>query len=50
MADHLHIVRALEDRDPELAAALAKVNVLSALRMFEELLRNGDQERETGVD
>jgi DNA-binding GntR family transcriptional regulator len=45
VADHLHIVRALEDRDAELAAALAKANVLSALRLFEELLHNGDHER-----
>jgi DNA-binding GntR family transcriptional regulator len=49
VADHLHIVRALEDRDPELAAALAKANVLSALRLFEELLHNGEQEREMEV-
>jgi DNA-binding GntR family transcriptional regulator len=46
VADHLHIVRALEDRDPELAAALAKANVLSALRLFEELLHNGEHGRE----
>ena len=46
VADHLHIVRALEDRDPELAAALAKANVLSALRLFEELLHDGEHGRE----
>lgn len=46
VADHLHIVRALEDRDAELAAALAKANVLSALRLFEEMLQNGEHERE----
>jgi DNA-binding GntR family transcriptional regulator len=49
VADHLHIVRALEDRDAELAAALAKANVLSALRLFEALLHNGEHEREMGA-
>lgn len=46
VADHLHIVRALEDRDAELAAALAKANVLSALRLFETQLYDGGGESE----
>lgn len=50
VADHLHIVRALEERDPELAAALAKANVLSALRLFEEMFADGKHSREIGAE
>lgn len=50
VGDHLHIVRALEERDPDLAAALAKANVLSALRLFEELLPNGEHSGELEVE
>lgn len=38
IADHTHLVDALEDRDPVLASALASANVLGALRMLETML------------
>lgn len=44
LADHLHLVRALGERDVELAAALAKANVLGALRTLESLLQNAGSE------
>jgi DNA-binding GntR family transcriptional regulator len=37
-ADHARLVDALEDRDTDLAAALAKANVLGALRVLERVL------------
>ncbi len=37
-ADHARLVDALEDRDAELAAALARANVLGALRVLERVL------------
>jgi DNA-binding GntR family transcriptional regulator len=45
LADHLHLVRALEERDAELAAALAKANVLSALKALEKLLSSTGTEQ-----
>ncbi|GGG44134.1 GntR family transcriptional regulator [Caldovatus sediminis] len=42
LADHLRLVSALEDRDLELASALAKANVLGALRALERMLAGGD--------
>ena len=38
IADHSRLVTALEDRDPALAAALVKANVLGALRELEAML------------
>ena len=37
LADHTRLVSALEDRDAELASALIKSNVLTALKVFEQM-------------
>jgi DNA-binding GntR family transcriptional regulator len=47
LADHTRLVRALEDRDAELAAALIKSNVLGALRLLEQVLADGDAKVKT---
>jgi DNA-binding GntR family transcriptional regulator len=41
VADHTRLVSALEDRDGELASALVKSNVLTALKVFEQTANGG---------
>ena len=45
IGDHMRLVGALEDRDGELASALIKANVLGALKVLEQLLADGGQDK-----
>lgn len=44
IADHSRLVTAIEDRDVELASALAKANVLGALKILERILESAPQQ------
>ncbi len=45
--EHIFLIQALQDRDSNLAAALAKSNVLSAYRILEIQLRDQELERQS---
>jgi DNA-binding GntR family transcriptional regulator len=43
LADHTRLVSAIEDRDAELASALVKSNVLTALKVLEHMTEGGEK-------